>query len=328
MKRALATALLIASALAAPAESLDPQTMARKYLADFYAGNVGEMWAHFSPEMKAALKDEAAWRQIATQMNAQIGKETSVENERVMPGPNYLVYTRLARYSVLPMPGVATFAFADNGEISGFSIAPLGHAAESKYLEYKTKNSYRFPLRGAWLIYQGGRSVYDNYHAAVADERFAYDIVRTQDGKLYRGDGGTTEDYFAFGEPALAPADGIVVAAIDQYDDNPLLKPSSSSPKEGNTVVIDHGKGEFSLLAHLKRGSVTVKKGDKIKAGQVIGQVGNSGNSPFPHLHFHLQTTPEWFRGDGLPIRFAKVKVDGKELESAEPVRGQTVEQP
>jgi murein DD-endopeptidase MepM/ murein hydrolase activator NlpD len=68
--------------------------------------------------------------------------------------------------------------------------------------------------------------------------------------------------------------------------------------------VIDDGKGEFCMYAHLKRGSIKVKSGDQVKAGQEIGVVGNSGNSPVPHLHFHMQTTPDWFKGDGLPTPF------------------------
>jgi murein DD-endopeptidase MepM/ murein hydrolase activator NlpD len=278
--------------------------------------------------MKAALKDEASLQQFASGALAQLGKEVSVENERVMPGPHFTVYTKLVHYSALPMPGVVTFAFSDNGEVSGFSIRPLPNPAESKYLDYHDKNAYRFPLRGAWLVYQGGRSTYDNYHAAAPDERFAFDIVRTQSGKLFSGPGEKIEDYYGYGQPVVAPADGTVVAAADKYEDNPLMKPSPSAPKEGNTVVIDHGNGEFSMLAHLKHASVKVKPGDKVKAGQELALVGNSGNSPFPHLHYHLQTTTEWFHGEGLPIQFTSVRVDGKEVKAAEPVRGQVVEQP
>ncbi len=329
MKRRTALFILLALAFAAAADGPpDALALGRKYLADFYAGKTAEMWAHLSPTMKATLKDEATLQQAAAGVQAQIGKEVSVENERVMPGPHFTVYTKLVHYSALPMPGVVTFAFSDGGEISGFSIRPLANPAESKYLGYKNKAAYRFPLRGPWLIYQGGRSVYDNYHAAAPDERFAYDIVRTQDGKLYSGAGDKLEHYYGFGQAVVAPADGTVVLATDQYDDNPLMKPLPASPKEGNTVVVDHGNGEFSMFAHLRRGSVKVKAGEKVKAGQEIGQVGNSGNSPYPHLHYHLQTTPQWFQGEGLPIQFANAKVDGKDVKDAEPIRGQTVEQP
>jgi murein DD-endopeptidase MepM/ murein hydrolase activator NlpD len=80
------------------------------------------------------------------------------------------------------------------------------------------------------------------------------------------------------------------------------------------------------MYAHLKKGSVMVKAGDTVKAGQKIAEVGNSGNAPFSHLHYHLQTTPEWMNGLGLPTTFVSLKVDGKVVESAEPVRGDVVE--
>jgi murein DD-endopeptidase MepM/ murein hydrolase activator NlpD len=75
----------------------------------------------------------------------------------------------------------------------------------------------------------------------------------------------------------------------------------------GNVIVIDHGNGEFSFLAHLNQGSVRVSKGDEVKKGQVIGLLGNSGNSNAPHLHYHLMAGSELFRCDGLPVRFENV---------------------
>ena len=94
----------------------------------------------------------------------------------------------------------------------------------------------------------------------------------------------------------MAAAAGKVASAEDKYDDNVLGKPSDTAPKQGNNVVIDHGNGEFTMYAHLKRGSVKVKAGDAVKAGQQIAEVGNSGNAPLPHLHFHMQNTATWFQ--------------------------------
>jgi hypothetical protein len=304
----------------------DATALARKYLADFREGRTEELWQKMTPEMQAALKDAAVWKTMPAQLRAQLGEEGKVEDERTVPGIHMQLYTRLSEFSAMPGKFVTTFALTDQGQIAGFSIRPLPNPAETKYLEYKDKGKYTLPFKGPWLIYQGGRSTYENYHAAYLDERFAYDITAVKDGKLYSGNGDKREEFFSFGQAVLAPADGSVVAAVDQYEDNPIMKPSSTGPKEGNNVVIDHGNGEFSMLAHLRRGSVKVKLGDKVKAGQEIGQCGNSGNSPFPHLHWHLQTTSVWFKGEGLPVQVRDYVAGGKPVEIGEPVRGEVVQ--
>jgi hypothetical protein len=76
----------------------------------------------------------------------------------------------------------------------------------------------------------------------------------------------------------------------------------------GNYVVIDHGQGEFSLYAHLKPGSVRVKTGDQVKAGNVIGKLGSSGNSTEPHLHFQITDRTD-LRGAGIPMNFSNITI-------------------
>jgi murein DD-endopeptidase MepM/ murein hydrolase activator NlpD len=128
------------------------------------------------------------------------------------------------------------------------------------------------------------------------------------------------EDYVGFGRPVLAPAAGTIVwARADLPDNRPGEVPSAEfyrgianreerlAAVAGNAVVIDHGDGEFSLLAHLERGSVRVRAGERVARGQVVGRVGNSGNSTAPHLHYHLMDGPLLFRGDGLPALFTNV---------------------
>ena len=80
----------------------------------------------------------------------------------------------------------------------------------------------------------------------------------------------------------------------------------------GNCVIIDHGNSEHSVVAHMQHGSVTVKAGERVAAGQVIGKLGNSGNSFGPHLHYQLQSAPQLFRGQSLPFKFQGV--DGPQL--------------
>jgi hypothetical protein len=278
-----------------------------------------------SAQMKTSMTSEAKLSEFNTRARRQLGNEIAVFNERVMPNMQYLMYTRLADYDAVPVKIVVTFTFTADRQIAGFFVTPEKNPAESKYLEYKDKTAFSLPFSGEWTVYQGGRSVYDNYHAASPDQRFAYDLMIIRDGHQYSGDGSKLQDFYSFGLPILAPGLGTVVAAVDQYDDNPVLKPSKDATNQGNTIVIDHGSGEFSMLAHLRHGSLKVKVGDKVKSGQQIAACGNSGNSPIPHLHYHLQTTAEWFKGEGLPIQFRNYFSDGKTIESGEPVRGEVV---
>lgn len=80
----------------------------------------------------------------------------------------------------------------------------------------------------------------------------------------------------------------------------------------GNYVVVDHGNNEFSIFAHLKNGFATVDKGDHVKAGDLPGKVGNSGNTTEPHLHYHMQNTDKIFMGEGVPVQFINYYENGK----------------
>src|ERR1051325_7539357 len=75
----------------------------------------------------------------------------------------------------------------------------------------------------------------------------------------------------------------------------------------GNCVIIEHGNSEYSVLAHMQHGSVTVKTGDHVVAGQVIGKLGSSGDSYGPHVHYQLQSGPRLFHDQGLPFKFQNV---------------------
>jgi len=298
-----------------------------KDIADkFLVGSGGVLWDQMTSEMQKAVgNDRDKWKNVATGIPQQIGHVTQTLNERMLPSLQTQIYTRLIRTDSFPAALVVTVWLMPDSKITALFTQPTGNPAESKFLDYKDKNSYRFPLIGEWTIYQGGRTVYDNYHAAYSDERFAYDIVALRDGSMYKGGGASLEMFYGFGQPVVAAAPGTVVVAEDKYEDNAVGKRSATVPKPGNTVVIDHGKDEFSMYAHLKRGSVEVKAGDTVKAGQEVAEVGNSGNAPIPHLHFHVQNSPVWFQGEGLPVFFHAATVNGKAQVEFEPVRGDVI---
>ena len=105
------------------------------------------------------------------------------------------------------------------------------------------------------------------------------------------GSGDLATDYYCYDKMVLAPADGTVVFAEDRIPDN-VIGEVNLKNNWGNTVVIRHADHLYTSLSHLKEGSVNVKEGDSVKEGEEIGRCGNSGRSPYPHLHFQVQATP------------------------------------
>jgi len=157
-----------------------------------------------------------------------------------------------------------------------------------------------FPLRGgSWYIAQGGgRGL--NHHVAFPEQRGALDVVQVGPGGTRGRSRGGNESYLVYGRPVHAPCDGTVVSAAGHVDDQEPGR-IRYQPAYGNHVWIDTG-AELVKLAHLRPGTVTVSKGDPVRAGQVLGEVGNSGNSTEPHLHIHAERD-----GVGLDLEFAGV---------------------
>lgn len=171
----------------------------------------------------------------------------------------------------------------------------------------KNSVSLQLPFDGKWLTFWGGNTIELNQHYNIPFQKFAFDFVIVNDsGKTYSGDGTDCEDYFAFGKNVLSPANGVVVNVITGVHDN---TPFSMNPYSalGNCIIIQHDKNEYSVIAHIKNGSVLVKPGDKENAGQIIGLCGNSGNSSEPHIHYHLQNTSIIQDGIGIPCSFDKI---------------------
>jgi murein DD-endopeptidase MepM/ murein hydrolase activator NlpD len=156
------------------------------------------------------------------------------------------------------------------------------------------------------------------------DQRFAYDFLQRKNGVSHKGDGKTNAQYYCFGQPILAPGAGTVAAVVDSVPD---MNPGSRDPAHpfGNHVVIDHGDGEFSVLAHMQKGSIRVTPGQTLAAGDTLGACGNSGNTSEPHLHFHLQNRPTVGAAEGLPAYFIAYSADGASVDRGEPRKGQIV---
>ena len=116
-------------------------------------------------------------------------------------------------------------------------------------------------------------------------QRFAIDFVQLrEDGRTFTGDQKDNKNYRCYGAEALAVADGVVVAVKDGIPENVPGANSRAVPITletvgGNHVILDVGNGRFAFYAHLQPGSLRVKLGGKVRRGQVLGLVGNSGNS-------------------------------------------------
>ena len=164
------------------------------------------------------------------------------------------------------------------------------------------------PFTDRWEVASGGRSALVNNHWTLAVQRDAIDFVRLVDGKTYRGDRSRLENFFIFGQPLVAVADGRVTEAVDAHADLPVGG-NTWHDMAGNHVIIDIGDGHYVLYGHMKLGSLRVRVGDQVRRGQLIGQVGDSGNSDEPHLHIQVQNKPTFDVEDRAirtyPILFA-----------------------
>jgi hypothetical protein len=137
-------------------------------------------------------------------------------------------------------------------------------------------------------------------------EEFAIDWVQLRDGRLFDGDGSRNEQWYGFGADVVAVADGSVSVAFDgmaeQTPDTPATGLHGPRDYSGNHVSLQISPGVWAVYAHLQLGSISVKTGDEVVKGQVIGKLGNSGNSTGPHLHFQLSDGPEITTSNSLPF--------------------------
>ena len=182
---------------------------------------------------------------------------------------------------------------------------------------YQQKTSLTFPIRGH--AYIGQDYITNGGHGGFSNA-FAIDIdgLDQNDGEL--NDANENASDAGWGREILAPAAGTVVYARNDVPTNPHpgAAPDSNWYKAlhdpvtaiaGNCVIIDHGNSEYSVMMHMQQGSVLVTLGDRVAAGQVIGKLGNSGDSFGPHLHYQLQSGPRLFQYQSLPVTFQNIDV-------------------
>jgi Peptidase family M23 len=154
-----------------------------------------------------------------------------------------------------------------------------------------------------------------NGHVWIA-QRFAVDWEQLDSsGRIYSGPREKLESYPIFGKPAIAVADAIVVSTTDRYPEQvPGKFPTNIlvEQADGNSVVLDLGGHRYALYAHLQPGSIKVHPGDRVKLGQVLALVGDTGNSIVPHLHFHVMDSPSPLTSNGLPYEIDNFQITAR----------------
>lgn len=297
--------------------------------------------------LRASELDRAAAAGAKLQSSGMLGLlEFQFGGKALLPKNATLSATRVLK------PGqallVTNVVIAVNGSRDGVRVnasTQTGMGEATVFVAPPSRTRFSLPLEGMW--YDGSGPSLHTHHRWAVPEEFAHDFVRIgAEGLPNSGDGTHFADYYAYGQPVLAAADGEVVAVLnDEPEDETLLQRVGESLElyvqrivgrqteqlkqgvrgiVGNHVIIKHG-AEYSLYAHLRPGSVLVKPGDQVTRGRQIAAVGSSGSSTEPHLHFQVCDAPDALMCAGIPARFANIEIYGalqeRELQSGDLVR-------
>ena len=208
--------------------------------------------------------------------------------------------------------------------------ATAGSASATIPIDGAFATPIRWPLKGGpWTV--AGASFHGTHRWAVP-EQFALDIIKVNaSGKSHLGSGSKMTDFPAYGAPVVAVGNGTVVAVTSAAkEDAPMLRRTNESMDAylgrvgaaqqtklasgeaamlGESAIIDLGANVFAVYAHLKPGSVRVRRGERVTAGQLIAALGNSGNSTEPHLHFQLCDKPSGMSCAGIPPAFVDIEL-------------------
>ncbi len=217
------------------------------------------------------------------------------------------------------------------GNVGYKFVTRLYRGTPEKTLDYFLATQKRFnitgreiglPFSGEWSTWQS----FDGEWTHKGPWRYSVDfVIRDDKDKTFAGEGKILTDYYAFGKQIFSPVDGYVVKAVDSLADNP---PSQADKENycGNYVMIYDHRGFYVVICHLKHKSLKIKEGDNVRRGQVLAQCGNSGYSPQPHIHIHIQLLPE-IGSPTVPFNFHSYVVEQKWfVDTGIPESNQTVE--
>ncbi len=206
-----------------------------------------------------------------------------------------------------------TFAILDSAGVAGNTPSVIDSLATK--VEQERVLVVVPPFRGGdWLAGEGPsnssshrRSIIPLNGKAWLSQRFAIDWVKIgPNGNTFHGDRSRNENFWGFGEPVRAVADGDVAAVLDSLPDNAPdhLPAVSIATIAGNYVIMRLGPSRYALFAHLKHGSVVAHVGEHVRRGAVIALLGNTGQATGPHMHFQLMDRPSPVAAEGIPFVF------------------------
>ena len=225
-------------------------------------------------------------------------------------------------------------AFADAGTVPerlghrmlvGDSVAE-GPSIETRHTKLQTLAP---PVMGTDWVADNGPSLHSHHRTGLfvagggahLSRRFAIDWKqKDKQGEIYAGDARDVRSYYSYGEKVFAVADATVASAKDGLPDNiprtaagfKTVVTLTMENVAGNAIVLDIGDGQFAYYAHMKPGSVRVKAGDRVKRGEWLGQIGNSGDARWPHLHFQVTAGPDILASEGLPFVIDHYRTKGE----------------
>ena len=216
----------------------------------------------------------------------------------------------------------------NEGRLSLLNFSKFNPENEVPPMERNT-TKLSLPFTGEWYVLSGGITDIDRESKSFENRGAVIFSMRGAQKKTYKTNGNENADYYAFGQPIIAPCDATVAKVIDNISDN---EPGSVNNMfaGGNTIILKTDKAEYIVLGHLKDGSIKVKQGDKVKKGAALAECGNSGNSKQPSLFFNVQNTDGSLAtvgGKAIFSNVTSVMPDGKTetKESYTPIKGSTI---
>lgn len=309
--------VLFSSALFAQNETEDYKAAQQQFQNQYNTDAYDSIFGSFSPEMQKALPLTKT-KNFFSSLNTSLGTIETMEFVRY--NSTLALYKTKFQNSVV---GV-NISLDNTGKINGLNVVPYVDDSHPKPKRNTTK--MQLPFNGKWYVVWGGDTKELNYHVESQAQKNAFDIlIIDKDSNTHSGDGSKNEQYYAFGKEVLAPAAGEVVLAVDGIKDN---KPGEMNSMfiPGNTVIIKSAENEYLFFAHFKQGSLKVKQGDKVKAGQVLGLCGNSGHSSEAHIHFHIQNIENTNGATGVKCYFDNILVNGEIKKDYSPIQGEIIE--
>jgi len=299
---------------------------------DFLLRNTGTQTLHLN-RIQISLYDahgKLAWQRALDENGHPSGMST-VEDRDVKAGAAIAVFNPFHEFGPeLPL-GKMTYAFYFN-EPGYETGTPLDYQSWVSVavtpLDYPGKTELILPVQQRSIIFDGHDFYAHHRRQSPANPafeklgmrgnpvRYAYDFCPVNaSGEMYKdNDPYRKENWYAYGQPVNAPGSGTVVDAVNDVPENeykgktvvyaPIPGDDVRRELGGNYVIVDHGNGEFSYFAHMRPGSVRVKKGDHVRQGQQIGEIGFAGDAFIPHLHYMLIDQADILKAESLPSYF------------------------